>query len=108
MSKACTVALVLLLFARHGVPAPFDEFEVATIKPTTLDWPAGGRFMRMQTAHQFAARNYALRVILAAAFNLSPRALSGGPSWVDSDRYDLVAKAPGDVRPATYEQMESS
>jgi uncharacterized protein (TIGR03435 family) len=106
------LAFALLLFARHGVfaqsPAarpPFDEFEVATIKPATLDWPAGGRFIRMQTAHQFVARNYTLRVILAAAFNLSPRAVSGGPSWVDSERYDVVAKAPGEVRPTTYEQM---
>jgi hypothetical protein len=42
--------------------------------------------MRMQTAHEFVARNYTLRVILAAAFNLTPRAVSGGPAWVDSDR----------------------
>ncbi len=59
----------------------------------------------MQTIHQFVARNYTLRVMLAAAFNLTPRAVSGGPSWVDSDRYDIVAKAPGEVRPSTYEQM---
>jgi uncharacterized protein (TIGR03435 family) len=110
--KGGKLAFALFLFVRHGAlaqsPAPrptFDEFEVATIKPTTLDWPAGGRFMRMQTAHQFVARNYTLRVILAAAFNLTPRAVSGGPSWVDSDRYDIVAKAPGEVRPTTYEQM---
>ena len=61
--------------------------------------------MRMQTARQFVARNYTLRVILAAAFNLTPGAVSGGPSWVDSDRYDIVAKAPGEIRPDTEEQM---
>ena len=33
--------------------------------------------MRMQTAHPFVARNYTLRVILAAAYNLTPRAISG-------------------------------
>jgi uncharacterized protein (TIGR03435 family) len=110
--KGSNLAFTLLLFALHGVNAQppearptFNKFEVATIKPTTLDWPGGGRFMRMQTAHQFVARNYTLRVILAAAFNLTPRAVSGGPSWVDSDRYDVVAKAPGEVRPTSYEQM---
>jgi uncharacterized protein (TIGR03435 family) len=87
-----------------GRPA-FDAFEVATIKPTTLDWPAGGRFMRMQTAHIFVAKNYTLRVILAAAYNLTPRAISGGPAWVDSDRYDILAEAPGQVRPTNDEQM---
>jgi uncharacterized protein (TIGR03435 family) len=83
----------------------FDAFEVATIKPTTLDWPSGGRFMRMQTAHQFVARNYTLRVILAAAYYLTPGAVSGGPAWIDSDRYDILAEAPGRVRPTTDEQM---
>src|ERR1700733_5625321 len=94
------------LFAQSPANRPtFDEFDVATIKPTTLDWPTGGRYMRMQTAHQFAARNYTLRVMLAAAYNLTPRAVSGGPAWVDSDRYDIVAEAPGQVRPTMDEQM---
>jgi uncharacterized protein (TIGR03435 family) len=94
------------MLAQSPVARPaFDAFEVATIKPTTLDWPAGGRFLRMQTAHQFVARNYTLRVILAAAYNLTPRAISGGPAWVDSDRYDILAEAPGQVRPTTDEQM---
>jgi uncharacterized protein (TIGR03435 family) len=94
------------LFAQSPPSRPtFDEFEVATIKPSNLDWPGGGRYMRMQTAHQFVARNYTLRVILAAAYNLTPRAVSGGPAWIDSDRFDIVAEAPGQVRPTTDEQM---
>jgi uncharacterized protein (TIGR03435 family) len=94
------------MFAQSPAFRPtFDAFEVATIKPATLDWPSGGRFIRMQTAHQFVAKNYTLRVILAAAYNLTPRAISGGPAWVDSDRYDIVAETPGQVRPTTEEQM---
>ena len=61
--------------------------------------------MRMQTAHKFVARNYTLRVILAASYNLTHRAISGGPAWVDSDRYDVLAEAPGRVRPGKDEQM---
>jgi uncharacterized protein (TIGR03435 family) len=92
-------------FAQTPAGRPvFDEFEVATIKPTAPDWTSG-RFMRMQTAHQFVARNYTLRVILAAAYNLTPKAISGGPAWVDSDHFDIVAEAPGQVRPTLEEQM---
>jgi hypothetical protein len=36
--------------------------------------------MRMQMAHQFEARGYALKILLAAAYNLSPQAISGGPA----------------------------
>jgi uncharacterized protein (TIGR03435 family) len=106
MKAVLLVVLTGGMLAQTPTARPvFDEFEVATIKPTNLEWPGGGRYMRMQTAHQFVARNYSLRVILAAAFHLTPKAVSGGPEWVDSDRYDFLAEAPGNVRPNTDEQM---
>jgi uncharacterized protein (TIGR03435 family) len=93
------------LFAQSPAARPaFDEFQVATIKPTAPDW-TGGRYMRMQTAHQFAAKGYALKILLAAAYNLTPQAISGGPAWIDSDLYDILAEAPGQVRPTLDEQM---
>jgi uncharacterized protein (TIGR03435 family) len=111
MSGGVKPAVVVLIFAARGMFAQssaarptFDTFEVATVKPTAPDW-RGGRYMRMQTAHQFAAKNYTLRVILSAAYNLTPKAISGGPAWVDSDSYDILAEAPGEVRPTQEEQM---
>lgn len=92
------------VFAQSAAARPgFAEFEVASIKPSRPD--AGGRWIRMLSVHEFAARNHALKTLIAAAYNLSPQAISGGPAWVDSDRYDIVAKAPGDVRPNLNEQM---
>ena len=61
--------------------------------------------MRMQTAHQFVAINYPLKVLLAAAYNLTPKAISSGPAWIDSDRFDILAEAPRQVRPTLDEQM---
>ncbi len=93
------------MFAQTPAARPtFDAFEVATIKPTPPDW-TGGRFIRMQSAHQFVARNHALKILVASAYNLSPQAVSGGPAWVDSDRYDILAEAPSEVRPNLDEQM---
>jgi uncharacterized protein (TIGR03435 family) len=82
----------------------FDEFEVATIKPTAPDW-RGGRYIKMQTAHELVAKNHAVRTLIAAGYNLSPKIILGGPDWVDSDHYDILAKAPGEVRPNLDEQM---
>ncbi len=62
--------------------------------------------MRMQTAQQFSARGYEFRTLVSAAFNVSPKAISGGPAWIDSDHYDIVAKPPGQVRPSLQEQMK--
>ena len=97
-------ALGLLFLACGGLGAqPFEAFEVAAIKPATPN--ATGRFIRMQTAHQFVAHNHALNTLIAAAYNLSPRAISGGPAWVESDHYEILAKTPGDARPNLDEQM---
>jgi uncharacterized protein (TIGR03435 family) len=100
-----TVLSVCGIFAQSPAARPaFDAFEVATIKLTPLDW-SGGRFIRMQSGHRFVAKNHALKTLIAAAYNLTPRAILGAPSWVDSDRYDILAEAPGEVRPNLDEQM---
>jgi uncharacterized protein (TIGR03435 family) len=78
-------------------------FEVAAIKPTDPDWH-GGAYFTMQGGHRFVVQNYTLRALVGAAYNLTPRLISGGPSWVSSDHYDVVAVTPGDVPPNTDEQ----
>lgn len=102
------VALVVLaggIFAQSPAARPaFESFEVATVKPTPPDW-GKGRYVRMQSAHQLVAKNYELRVLIAFAFSLSPQAISGGPSWIDSDHYDVLAETPGEVRPNLDEQL---
>lgn len=83
---------------------PFEAFEVATIKPTGPE-PTGSRWIRMQSGDRFVAHNHAVRTLIATAFNLSPQAISGGPGWVDSERWDILAKTSGGVRPDLAEQM---
>jgi uncharacterized protein (TIGR03435 family) len=101
--------LAVLLIAAGGMfaqsPAarpPFDAFEVATIKPEVADFK--GRYITLQ-GHQFVAKNHTVKTLVAAAYNLTPRAISGGPAWVESDHYDILAKPPGDIRPDLDEQM---
>src|SRR5262249_14120568 len=101
---AVLIILVSSVFAQSAANRQsFAEFEVASIKPTPPG--AGGRWIRMLSANEFAAKNHALKTLIAAAYNLSPRAISGGPGWADSDRYDIVARTPGGVRPNLNEQM---
>jgi uncharacterized protein (TIGR03435 family) len=83
----------------------FDAFEVATVKPTPPDDYRGARLFKMPSAHQFIAKNYPLRMLIALAFNLPLRAISSGPDWIDSDHYDIVAATPGEAKPTLDEQM---
>ena len=97
---------VLVIFAA-GLAAQtpqrpvFDAFEVASIKPSTNPT---GRFIRMQTATEFTAHNHTVRTLLAAAYNLSPNAVLGGPPLVDSDYWEIVAKTPA-PQPTPEQQM---
>jgi uncharacterized protein (TIGR03435 family) len=54
---------------------------------------------------QFAAKNYEPRVLIGAAYNLPPSAILGGPAWMDSEHYDVLAKTPGSVKPTPDQQM---
>jgi uncharacterized protein (TIGR03435 family) len=104
--KLAVTALIFTagIFAQTPAPRPaFTEFEVATIKPSDPD--STGRWIRMQSANRFYAKNHTLKTLVQAAYNLTPRAVSGGPSWVDSDRYEILAETPGNVRPTLEEQM---
>jgi uncharacterized protein (TIGR03435 family) len=86
-------------------PRPkFDAFEVATIKPVE---PAdkSPRYIKMDGPHRFVEKYYTLKLLIAAAYDLNPKTISGGPSWVDSDHYDILALTPGEVRPSHDEQM---
>lgn len=86
-------------------PRPrFDSFEVATIKPVESNAKAG-RYIIMQGTSRFVEKDYTLKLLIAAAYDLNPRTILGGPSWIESDHYDIVAVTPGEIRPTHDEQM---
>jgi uncharacterized protein (TIGR03435 family) len=93
------------LLAQSASPRPkFDAFEVATVKPVEPD-PNGGRFIKMVSKNRFVEKAYTLKLLIAAAYDLNPKTISGGPTWVSSDLYDILALTPGDVQPTHAEQM---
>ena len=81
----------------------FDAFEVATVKRADPDEQS--RLLMMQGDHKFIGKNFTLKLLIAAAYDLNPVTISGGPEWVGSEHYDIVAVTPGDVRPTRAEQM---
>jgi uncharacterized protein (TIGR03435 family) len=105
------IAVAVLGISASGVlgqsttPRPkFDLFEVATIKPVDPDAKAG-RYIIMQGNNRFVEKAYTLKLLIAAAYDLNPRTISGGPGWIESDHYDILAVTPGEIRPSHDEQM---
>lgn len=81
-----------------------DTFEVATIKQVESDQKSP-RFITMQGTHRFIEKDYTLKLLIAAAYDLNPKAISGGPEWIGAEHYDIVAVTPGEVRPSRDKQM---
>jgi uncharacterized protein (TIGR03435 family) len=82
--------------------AQSSEFEVASIKPNTS---GEGRVMiGVQPGGRFNAENMATRALIRFAYNVKDFQISGGPAWMNSDRYDVTAK--GDAA-AGFEPMRT-
>lgn len=97
---------VLLVFTVEGaaqVASPLS-FEVATINPVDPQ-QKDSRFLKMEGTNRFQAKNFPVRLLIAAAYNLNPKAVTGGPSWIDTAKFDIHAVTPGDSRPTREQQM---
>jgi uncharacterized protein (TIGR03435 family) len=111
MKRRIAVTLIMALAtATAGAQTPqsrphFDAFDVATVKPIEADAKAG-RFFKMEGQNRWIATNFTLKNLIALAYDLNPRTISGGPSWVDSQQFNIEAITPGDVRPIRLEQMQ--
>lgn len=77
------------------------KFEVATVKATSPDF-RGGRF-QMQPGGRLTSEGMPLRFLITRAFNTSSNdQLIGVPSFADTARFDVIAKAPSDGTPQAF------
>ena len=85
--------------------APDPAFEVASIK---LNNSGDGRIAIQNQPGRFVATNVTLRLLIRNAYQLQDFQISGGPSWIGSDHFDVVAKMDnGDVRdPLSAERQD--
>ena len=105
VKKLLIASLILSGFGAWAQkPATGPAFDVATIKPTAPDAKAG-RYIIMQGDHRFVVKYYTLKLMIAAAYDLSPKIISGGPEWIESDHFDVLALTPGEKKPPREEQM---
>ena len=90
------VALLLVIgflsapMSRAQSLAKRPEFETASIKINA----SGGSTSMSFGSKGVAAKNTPLRQLIGMAYQIRDFQVSGGPAWIDSDRYDIEAK-PG-------------
>jgi uncharacterized protein (TIGR03435 family) len=68
------------------------SFEVVTIKPSAPTMEADGM---ESDGHRFTIRNGRVAYLMTYAYDLPPKQIVGGPAWLRTDKYDIVAVTPG-------------
>jgi uncharacterized protein (TIGR03435 family) len=98
---ALTLAVLAGLFATATAihsQAPADEelsFEVASVRPNSS--PDDKKMMLgAQPGGRFTAINVPISVLIRSAYGLQEFQLVGGPEWMSTDRFDIVAKGDRD------------
>jgi uncharacterized protein (TIGR03435 family) len=102
-------AALVLLIAGVAVVAQQTAFEVASIKPDVSGQP-GPLFSLFPG---FTVERATLRSLVVMAYGVHDFQLSGGPGWINSDRYNIEAKAQApaafsqDYRALQYRRMQT-
>jgi bla regulator protein BlaR1 len=87
---ACFVLLLALgLFGQSSTP-PLT-FEVASVKPSATD--DRRTMIQIQPGGGLRTSGTSLKMLLTFAYDVREFQVSGGPGWINTDRYDIVAKA---------------
>ena len=104
ISAALCLAAVFACLGRAQSSAARPEFEVASVK---FHPPAGGP-LRASTGVGPAGidfHNVTLTTCIRAAYGIPAYRIAGGPDWLASARYDVVAKAAAAASRAVLMQM---
>jgi uncharacterized protein (TIGR03435 family) len=100
---------MLLVAAWVAVPwlaalfAQAPAFEVVSLRLNTSGDTNSGFSIR--PGGTLVANNVPVRMLISAAYRLQPSQLAGGPDWLSTDRYDLVARAPAELTRETAEPL---
>jgi len=76
---------------------PAERFEVASVKP--YKGPLTMISSNTEPGGRFVAQQQSLKDLVALAYRVRDSQILGGPSWIASDRFDVNARAAGELPP---------
>jgi uncharacterized protein (TIGR03435 family) len=102
MTSRATVLISSLVLGANTLsaqpPSGAPAFDVASIKPNKSRDALLNKGIRTEPG-RFTATNLTLRELIGTAYEIAPplrkARMSGGPTWMDADRFDIVAKVEG-------------
>src|SRR5438477_3232662 len=98
------VALLGLL-AITSVFAQQPKFDLADVHVSPTAHRFAQNFGGVLRERRYVNRDATMLQLILAAYGVSEDTISGGPGWVASDLFDVVAKVPDGTTPATANLM---
>jgi uncharacterized protein (TIGR03435 family) len=103
-------SILLAAALARAQPAPQLTFDVASVKPTPPDAQCG--MIQPLPGGGLRVDCLSLQTILTWAYKVQDFQISGGPAWIKSLRWDILAKAQRSEaaagEPAEFEKMNDS
>ena len=91
-AAAAAAGLVVRVHAQQPPAKGPLVFEVASIKPTPAD-ERRGIVHPLPGGQAYETIGASLRLIMTVAYTVTDRQISGGPDWINTDRWTIEAKA---------------
>lgn len=88
----CTWLVLVSVLTAQTTDTP--TFEVVSVKRNVSGDQASSSIV--QPGGRYSASNMTLRMLMKTAYGVHDDQIVGGPSWVNEERYDVVAKAATD------------
>ncbi|MCU1232563.1 MAG: hypothetical protein JWP63_530, partial [Candidatus Solibacter sp.] len=90
---AVCILIAAPLLAQAPAKIPSDlRFDVASFKPST-GAAQGGGIRPAPGGQRYVATNCPIKLMIQVAYRVKAEQIVGGPGWLDTDRFDMEAKA---------------
>src|SRR5262245_47099617 len=103
LSIAIGIALVGSGALLAQAPAPRPAFEVTSVQTSTRTQPGmRGGVLR---GNRYELRNATMLDLIRTAYDVQPERITGGPNWLEWNRFDVSALAPETTPPDRLREM---
>jgi uncharacterized protein (TIGR03435 family) len=103
-TRLILVLMSTVLTATSRAQVPRDPaFDVAAIKPTA-DITVFS-YSHVEPGGRYLGQNMSLRLLIKTGYGVHDNQIIGVPSWIDSDRWDINAKAEGYKEPMAFRDV---
>jgi uncharacterized protein (TIGR03435 family) len=106
MTRFCVYFAVIALSCGAAYSQP-PAFELADVHPSPH---SNNPVMRggVVRSGQFELRTATMLDLIGRAWDINTANIAGGPSWIETDRFDIIAKVPADTSPEALRLMLQS